>query len=66
MAKVREMSFADAAKELQAADKTLQAAAKAGDAGKIRVAALEFATAERTARSAKARENDVAVLGVLK
>jgi hypothetical protein len=57
------MSFAEASKEFVAADKKLQAAAKPDEK---RAAALEFANAERVARSAKARENDSAVLSLLK
>lgn len=66
MAQVRSMTFKDAAAALVTADKNLQVAAKAGKADEIRKAALEFANAERVARSAKARENDDAVAGILK
>ena len=66
MPKVKEMSFAEAQKGLKAADAALQtaaqhlAAAKAPDKEKailaLRAAALDFSSAERYARSAKARE----------
>ena len=62
MPKTREMTFKDAAAELVKADAALQAATTK-DAK--RTAALEFATAERNARSSKMRESNAGVMDVL-
>jgi hypothetical protein len=62
MPKTREMSFKDASAEFIKADAALHAA-KTKD--ERRDAALGFAVAERNARSAKARENNASVTGLL-
>ena len=60
---VRSMTFAEAAKNLVAADKSLQAAKTSEER---RQAALAFASAERNARGAKQRESEAGVLDLLK
>ncbi len=56
---LRELSFAEASKMLAEANTKLQGAPKGIELCK---AALEFAAAERTARSAKARETSGSIL----
>lgn len=64
--KVAKLSLADATKALKESFNKLHAmAAKGTEPKALCAAAIEFANAERAARSAKAREEESSVLGAI-